>query len=200
MAHPGPFGTLHDVTVDTMKNAARILGGTGGCAGASSTTGGNATGGHPATSTVGAVAITGLQLDNCYSQMGGSAVSASSSSGGGDGSTLFLVITSPAAVCSCPLQNPSCGSWEVSIGLTPDLQKPGTIDLSSGVNSTFGELGPQEGPMPGNCPQGGGGSFIGGTLEVVSIDASQVVFTLSGTTPLDFGGNADGTYTAPRCP
>ena len=46
----------------------------------------------------------------------------------------------------------------------------------------------------------GMGAYGAGTIEIVSINASQVVFTLSGTDDLVPGkGNGDGTLTAPRC-
>ncbi|WP_437974044.1 hypothetical protein WMF11_36470 [Sorangium sp. So ce295] len=44
----------------------------------------------------------------------------------------------------------------------------------------------------------GDGSFRSGTMEIVSIDAAEVVIRLSGTDTHDI--DANGEYTAARCP
>ena len=91
----------------------------------------------------------------------------------------------------------------VSINLPPALQQVGVLPLSTpDLNSFASENDPSDASDPGTS-SGGGGSFTDGTLENVSIDDTQVVFTLSGTNLFDDtlgDGVADGTYTALRCP
>jgi hypothetical protein len=136
---------------------------------------------------------------------GGGASGSSSSSGGGgvDPSTLYLELGVPAPTCANPNPALPCGgSYTVAIGLPPALQQPGTLSLDNpSIISFMGESGPLNDPAqgPDDCP-GGGGSFFG-TLEIESIDATEVVFRLSGTDPIDLVGvSVDGEYTAPRCP
>ncbi len=140
------------------------------------------------------------------SQIDWSAGSSSSSSGGDvDSGTLYVMIGSPAPACADPFgSSASCGpAFSVSIGIPPALQQPGTLALNSGVTSTFSEMEAASSATPAVCPVSGG-SFTDGTLEIVSIDAAQVVVTLSGT--MMFAGDdvpdevANGTYTALRCP
>lgn len=82
----------------------------------------------------------------------------------------------------------------VDIELPPALQAIGTYPLDS--IATASEWTPDN---QGSC-SGGGGSYWGGTIQITSIDASSVAFTLSGTDAFFSGGeNADGSYVAPRC-
>ena len=74
------------------------------------------------------------------------------------------------------------------------MQAVGTYPLTN--IATFSSSGPD---AYGNCTQGQG-SYWSGTVEIVSIDAAQVVFTLAGTDQhFISAGTADGTYVAPRC-
>lgn len=123
----------------------------------------------------------------------------SASSGGGPGidpSTLYLKIGSEGLACSDPSASGGCGSWSLSIGLPPELQKPGIIPLSWDLLGSFSVQGPDEGD--GVC-WFGGGSLLGGTLEIVSINAQKVVFKLHDTEDAYGDFNADGTYVADRC-
>ncbi len=62
--------------------------------------------------------------------------------------------------------------------------------------ATFSTSGPDS---YGNCSYGGG-SYWDGTIQILSIVPSQIVFTLSGTAqPFIAPGTADGSYVAPRC-
>ena len=129
----------------------------------------------------------------------------SSGSGGTitiDPSTLYVQIGNFSQTCSTN-QLPFCApglNWQVSIGIPPALQVPGVLQLSNpGLISTFSEDGPN-GPNADNCGSGGGGSFIEGTMEILSIDAGTIVVKLTGTTPGLGDFHADGEYTAPICP
>jgi hypothetical protein len=151
-----------------------------------------------------AIAILASQI-NWNGGAGGEGTSGSTGGGTGvDPSTLYLEIGSPAPTCSNPFGGgDSCAqSFDVSIGIPPSLQVLGELSLSNpALDSTMSESAAPESDTPDQSCEGGGGSFIQGTLTIVSIDDTQVVFTLSGTMAPDFGNpSADGTYTALRCP
>jgi hypothetical protein len=126
--------------------------------------------------------------------------SSSVSTGGGSlpGDDLLLMTGSDTPVCSDPFASPGCETqgWGVTVILPAAYQTPGVYSLSDpAIISSFSVgLG-----SPGECA-GGGGSYFDGSIEVVTIDDQQVVYTLSGTAELHSGfGNADGTYEASRC-
>ncbi|MGK4000852.1 hypothetical protein [Sorangium sp. So ce1024] len=74
---------------------------------------------------------------------------------------------------------------------------PGIIDLSAPeVLFAHYVVSRSDGP-DGTC-WWGEGSFASGTMEIVSIDAGEVVVRLSGTDTHYF--DANGEYTAARCP
>ncbi len=111
---------------------------------------------------------------------------------------LTLYATSLQNTCADPSLGAlgcSVGVDGVSIELSPAMQAVGTYPLDQ--IGTFSSWHPD----PQASCGGGGGSYFQGTIEIVSIDASQVVFTLAGTSDGFFfsKGNADGTFTAPRC-
>jgi hypothetical protein len=115
---------------------------------------------------------------------------------------VYLDLGNPAPTCSVPMPSTGCGaSYNVSIGVPESMLVPGMISLSDlSLTSTFSETGASNGPDPSVCP-GGGGGFTAGSLTIQSVDAARVIFTLSGTLPFQFSaGNADGTYSALRCP
>jgi hypothetical protein len=143
-----------------------------------------------------AIAMRGDQLPPVDAEGGGTG-------GGGvpDDSTiankLFLFLGDHAPACSSPFASMGCGShWQISIPLAPAYQTPGKYALEwEGIGASFSVTGPDE---PNSACWGGGGSFFGGTVEILSIDETEVRFRLSGTPDTDF--HADGDYTAPRCP
>jgi hypothetical protein len=215
-----PFGTIRDEAACTMKNTSfrllalglalsplacnpTVLGG-GTNPPASGPAPGDPT--TPVTSAPSAIAILASQLNGSAGAGGGGTSSSSSGGGGVDPNTLYVIVGSPVPACADPFgSSAQCGpTFTVSIGIPPQLQQPGTLSLSSAaLISTFSALGSPNSTTPGDCP-GGGGSFTDGTIEILSIDATQVVFTLSGT--MMFAGDgvsddvADGTYVAARCP
>jgi hypothetical protein len=113
------------------------------------------------------------------------------------GQTLTLAASNLPTSCANPAV-PTGGcmaemDW-ATIDLPPAMQAVGTYPLTN--IATFSTSGPD---AYGNCSQGQG-SYWNGTIEIVSIDAAQVVFTLAGTDQhFITAGTADGTYVAPRC-
>ncbi|WP_437567647.1 hypothetical protein [Sorangium sp. So ce542] len=159
--------------------------------------GGNfGTGGGPESETAGAIALLGSQLpappDDPWS---------SSATGGGpspDPDDLMVILGAPARSCAAPNAALECGDWRVSFRIPPALQVPGIIDFSDEnfyLLSLYHVNGPDRGD--GDCSRIGG-IFTSGTLEIVSIDAGNVVVRLSGTETDRF--DANGEYTAARCP
>ncbi|WP_437721633.1 hypothetical protein [Sorangium sp. So ce861] len=126
--------------------------------------------------------------------------SGSSSSGGGPGpgtspNDLFILFGAPVSTCADPSGTIGCGNWQLGISITPALQVPGIIDLSA-PEVLFSYYVVSR-PDNGYC-WSGEGSFRSGTMEIVSIDAAEVVVRLSGTDTHEF--DANGEYIAARCP
>lgn len=129
----------------------------------------------------------------------GSSVSASTG-GGPAPDDLLLVVTSESGAKILTCNNSPFGdtcpqaSWSVYVNLPLPLQKPGTYSMQD-LGATFSET--QAAYDDGTCA-GGGGSFFDGTLQVVSIEDSQVVVTLDGVSSLQ-GSAVAGTYAMPIC-
>jgi hypothetical protein len=104
---------------------------------------------------------------------------------------LVIILGSQLQSCSDPFANDcSAASWRVVISLPTPMQAQGTYALTGLAN--FSEIT--------SCESGGGGSYWEGTITVTHIDAGQVDFVLDGTSDFFFqNGNADGSYSAPRC-
>jgi hypothetical protein len=122
---------------------------------------------------------------------------------------LFVVVASQAISCAQMLPGPitrACVSpstpfvWELCVTLpSSSALAVGTIDLESGA---YNSQVATEGGCPGSCCNTWGGS-VKGTLQILTVDASSVSFTLAGTgeQTSSFGTvAADGTYNAVRCP
>jgi hypothetical protein len=112
--------------------------------------------------------------------------------------TLVLVATNLPNTCANPhLYGAGCATEvdSVTIVLPPEMQAVGTYPLTN--IATFSTRGQD---AYGDCSIAGAGSYWNGTIQIVSIDASQVAFTLSGTDQHFISpGTADGSYLAPRC-
>jgi hypothetical protein len=173
-------------------------GGSGGCG-----TGGDSATGGGATGPVNAIAVPYVLIANAPPPDGSSSDTGSSGAGGGgvDPNTLYVQIGNFSQSCGANDEPYCVGApvWQVSVGIPPALQVPGVIQLSDpNLISFFSENSPNS-ETPGDCG-GGGGSFLDGTLEIVSIDAGTIVVILSGTSS-GFGDvDVDGEYTAPICP
>lgn len=114
------------------------------------------------------------------------------------GSALYLIVGSPAPTCGDPLTiPPTCSnSVELQIWIPSASQQKGTYSFgspASGVTALSYQFFAASGPGESGDCGGGGGPLEQGSLDIVSIDDTEVTFTLSGTV-------ADGTYTAPHCP
>ncbi|WP_438014875.1 hypothetical protein WMF18_28805 [Sorangium sp. So ce315] len=152
------------------------------------------TGGGPGPATAGAIALLGSQLPDPSEGSG-----SSSSAGGGPSPApddLYVLIGSEAQSCTDPQAAVGCGNWRTEFIIPPASQVPGIYTLNGrDLTSSFYEGGLERGD--GTCWQVGG-TFGPGTLEIVSIDATEVVIRLSGTPTGEFDANSE--YTAVRCP
>ena len=108
-----------------------------------------------------------------------------------DYDTLVILLSNQPQACEDPFATDCTSlSWQISIRLPTEIQAVGTYALT-GLASFY---------ESDSCNGGGGGSFWEGTIQVTNIDDTQVDFILSGTSDFFFSpGNADGTYSAPRC-
>lgn len=123
--------------------------------------------------------------------------------GGGealDPNDLFIRLSSVGVSCGSPTVDLPCGgNWSVSLVLPPAFQQVGVYDLTSPelvLYSHMSETGAPNSATPGDCPWGGG-SMGPGTLEIVSITATEVQFQLQVDSIWE--ANPNGVYTAPRC-
>jgi hypothetical protein len=127
-----------------------------------------------------------------------SSSSGSTGSGGGipiDPERIYVTLGSQKPLCEAPFESGGCGHWKVAFGLPPELLKPGVLELAdSRLNSYSSFSGPDRGG--GDC-YGGGGSFVDGTVEIVSVDAEKIVIRLADTWTFDF--DANGEHTIDRC-
>ncbi|WP_434042204.1 MULTISPECIES: hypothetical protein [Sorangium] len=153
------------------------------------------TGGGPGPATAGAIALLGSQLP------GPSGSGSSSSAVGGPSPApdeLYVLIGSEAQSCTAPQTAVGCGNWRTEFIIPPASQVPGIYPLDGRyLTSSFYQSGPERGS--GTCWQAGG-TFGPGTLEIVSIDATEVVIRLSGDPTGTGEFDINGEYTAVRCP
>lgn len=109
-----------------------------------------------------------------------------------DYDALHLFVGNRPPACEYPWAG-DCSEpyWKVDVLVPPYMQHVGTYSLSGLASYTEADT----------CYNaGGGGTFWGGTIQILAIDDYEVTFTLAGTNPFFLtGGSADGTYTAPRC-
>lgn len=128
------------------------------------------------------------------------AAGSSSSSGEAiDPDTLYIFLSSQQLTCADPLASLDCGQqWDVTIAVPPALQQVGSLSLDNpDLISVFGATGPGAGDLDSGGCYFGGGSYMDGTLEIVSIGADSVTIQLSNT--MDFEFDADGAYEVPLC-
>jgi hypothetical protein len=116
-----------------------------------------------------------------------------------DPEALVLVVNSLGETCSSPqvggvLKEETENDEFVVVGLPPAMQAPGTYALS-----TYGVLAIGSFLTNGAEAEGGSGPLGLGWIKVVSVDASQVVFSL-GSLPDPHFAPLEGEHTAPRCP
>ncbi len=127
-----------------------------------------------------------------------SSSSGSTGSGGGipiDPERIYITFGSQKPLCEAPFESGGCGNWKVAFGLPPELLQPGVLELAdSRLNAYSSSSGPDRGG--GDC-YGGGGSFVDGTVEIVSVDEDKIVIRLADTWAFDF--DANGEHTIDRC-
>ncbi|XYH95887.1 hypothetical protein ACMHYB_50195 [Sorangium sp. So ce1128] len=119
-----------------------------------------------------------------------------------DPDALHLFLGSAAESCADPWSPIACtGASRVMLSLPPAYQKPGILDLTDpAIAASFSFTH----PASTGCWAGEPITdvFDGGTIEILSIDASGVSCRVYGShTVLTHGGfDADGLYTASSCP
>jgi hypothetical protein len=99
--------------------------------------------------------------------------------------------TSPTFACS-----PAGVTYWVQIQMPPEDLTPGVYPLSDLIYPSVSETGPNL-DLASSC-WGGGGSFGEGSLEIVSVSSTDLVFRLHDTLVLDFDVNGS-TFTAALC-
>jgi predicted small secreted protein len=171
------------------------------------TTGGGGSGGSGGSGpqTGDAVAMTRAQSDVLWEEYweNNDPSGSTGTTGGGealDPNDLFIRLSSVGVSCGSPTVDLPCGgNWSVSLVLPPAFQQVGVYDLTSPelvLYSHMSETGTPNSATPGDCPWGGG-SMGPGTLEIVSITATEVQFQLQVDSIWE--ANPNGVYTAPRC-
>ena len=99
--------------------------------------------------------------------------------------------TRPTFACS-----PAGVTYWIEIQMPPNDLTPGSYPLINLIYPSFSETGPNS-DIPSSC-WGGGGSFGEGTLEIVSVSSTDMVFRLHDTLVLHFNVNGS-TFTAALC-
>jgi hypothetical protein len=182
----------------------QVIGGGGGTGGSGGSGGSAGTGMGGPTMTASAMtrAQADVAWDNYWAAHGGEPGSSSSSGGDTlDPNDLFLHFADTGVTCEYPTVDLACGDhWQVTLVLPTSYQQVGSYSLDDPnivQYSIMDETGPGNSPDPGDC-SGGGGSLTGGTVEILSIDATEVHFRLTMQNNL-FDNDPSGEYTAPRC-
>ena len=117
----------------------------------------------------------------------------SGSSGSGiDPNTLYLILSNGGPSCSDPESIPCNGEWKVGLGLSPEQQEPGTLELNPLISWVMVSFDDE--PM---CP-----SYLGylteGTLELLAIDEGEARGVLHGSVVPGQDLN-EQVFTAPVC-
>jgi len=169
--------------------------------------GGSGQGVEPVVSQSPAVALTRAQNDILWEEYWSTHDPSGSVSVGGGGNLnpndLFLRLSDLGASCQSPTTELSCGGhWQLTLVLPPSLQQVGVYDLEDPelvAYSSMTETGELNSPAPDDCPWGGG-STGPGTLEIISIDDTEVHFNVQFAGGGFWETDPSGEYTAPRCP
>ena len=156
----------------------------------------------------GAIAVQSNAIAIPYLLLGGDTPPSQTGTSGGNGggasvdpNALLVQIANYAQGCSNN-PGPDCDggfTWQISVTIPSALQVPGVLQLSDPSLNGFFSESLSDAQNTGDC-SGGGGSFVQGTLEIVSIDSGTIVVKLAGTSPGVTDFDADGEYSAPICP
>ena len=87
-------------------------------------------------------------------------------------------------------------SYEVELTLPPQDLSPGVYPLKSLPYPLYTATGPA--PYFASCCWGGGGDFVDGSLDILSVSSAGLVFQLQDTSTADFDVNGT-TFTAQLC-
>jgi hypothetical protein len=179
----------------------------GGSSGEGGSTGQGGQGGSPETPEVHpAVSLTRAQIDvlweKYWEEHGEPGTSSSSGGGNLDPNDLFLRLSDMGVHCGSPTVDLPCGGhYQMTIVLPPALQQVGVYDFEAPelvAYSSMSETGDLNSNDPEDCPWGGG-SLGSGTVEILSIDDTEVHFKVNlSNGPWD--SDPSGEYVAPRCP
>lgn len=142
--------------------------------------------------------------DEYWASQGSSGGGSTSGGSGGDNldpNDLFLRISDLGVTCSSPTTELSCGGhYQLTLVLPPVLQKVGVYDLEDPqlvAYSSMSETGDLNSADPEDCPWGGG-SLGQGSVEIISINDTDVRFKVSMGGSL-WSNDPSGEYTALRC-
>ena len=88
-------------------------------------------------------------------------------------------------------------TYEVELTLPAQDLSPGVYPLQSLPYPIYTATGPA--PFYASCCWGGGGDFVDGSLDILSVSSAGLVFQLQDTSTKDFDANST-TFTAQLCP
>jgi hypothetical protein len=100
-------------------------------------------------------------------------------------------ITMPPQTCLFGL------TYEVELTLPAQDLSPGVYPLKNLPYPIYTDVGPM--PLYGSCCWGGGGDFVDGSLDILSVSSAGLVFQLQETSTKEFDANGT-TFTAQLCP
>ena len=173
-------------------------GGGGGTTGVTSSVAQSTSTGGPTLLPLPAKALTGAQQNALEDQYWNTTYGEAGPGSYIDSNDLYLHISDLGVSCAYPPPSLPCGShYDMSFALSPALQQVGVYDLDS-TKTAVQQVGHIPGGDPMVCYYFS--SFpSGGSLEIISIDPTQVHFRLSITAPL-FDTDPSGEFIATRCP
>lgn len=193
--------------------AAQVIGGggTGGSGGSGGSGGFGSSGGPGGSIGTGAPALTAVALtraqddagwDNYFATHGGGP-GYPSGSGGPDPNDLFLHLSNLGVSCDLAVVDLTCGGhYDMTIMVPPAFQQVGTFTIEDPtVDQWSWMMNTGEGSgVPGDGCDSSGGSIVGGgTVEILSIDATAVHFRVDLEAKI-WATDPSGEYTAARCP
>lgn len=153
----------------------------------------NPTGGGGGTTPVNPYEGVAMRFDAIPEEPSESGTTVTTGGGGPSGDTLVVAFGKnvPFACGKSPFLSGNCPSWDVIFNLPLELQKPGIVSLSDPRLNGFMSVTAQNAGAPeGDC-YFGGGSFVDGQVEILSIGNGELRFKLSGTSTFDFDANGE---------
>jgi hypothetical protein len=144
----------------------------------------------PAAAPTPAIAILGANLPAVDGGVDGGATP--------DPTALYVILGAPLATCQDPLPNIDCqNTWRMVFSLPASLQHPGTIELTDpAIAATAARSGDPASPPCATLRA----PFTPGTVQIDSIDATGISFSVYQAHFPHPGIDADGLYAASICP